>query len=149
MKIKLNKALIFLDIEATGLSIGSDRIVEICLLKVNPDNTTETMTERVNPQIPIPALVSKIHGIFDKDVSEALTFKELAPSLLKFIGNADFAGYNSNKYDIPLLAEEFLRAEIDFDLEGRKLVDVQNIFHIMEPRNLSAAYKFYCSKNIE
>jgi len=149
MNIKLNKALIFLDIEATGLSIGSDRIVEICLLKVNPDNSTETITERVNPEIPIPAFVSKIHGIYDKDVADCPTFKKLAPSLLKFIGNADFAGFNSNKYDIPLLAEEFLRAEVDFDLEGRKLVDVQNIFHNMEPRNLSAAYKFYCSKTIE
>lgn len=149
MNIKLTKPLIFLDIEATGLSIGSDRIVEICLLKVNTDNSTETLTERVNPEIPIPELVSKIHGIYDKDVKDCPNFKQLAPSLLKFIGNSDFAGYNSNKYDIPLLAEEFLRAEIDFDLEGRRLVDVQNIFHIMEPRNLGAAYKFYCSKSIE
>lgn len=149
MKIKLNKSIIFLDIEATGLSIGSDRIVEICLLKVNPDNSTETKTERINPEIPIPELVSKIHGIYDADVANCPTFKQLAPALLKFIGNSDFAGYNSNKYDIPLLAEEFLRAEVDFDLEGRNLVDVQNIFHIMEPRNLSAAYKFYCNKTIE
>ena len=149
MQIKLTKPLIFLDIEATGLSIGSDRIVEISFLKLNVDNTTETKTERVNPEIPIPALVSKIHGIYDKDIADAPTFKQLAPALLRFIGNADFAGYNSNKYDIPLLAEEFLRAEVDFDLEGRRLVDVQNIFHIMEPRNLSAAYKFYCSKSLE
>lgn len=149
MEIKLHKPLIFLDIEATGLSIGSDRIVEICLLKLNPDNSTETKTERVNPEIPIPDLVSKIHGIYDKDVIGLPTFKQLASALIKFIGNADFAGYNSNKYDIPLLAEEFLRAEVDFDLEGRKLVDVQNIFHFMEPRNLSAAYKFYCSKSLE
>lgn len=149
MQIKLHKPLIFLDIEATGLSIGSDRIVEICLLKVSPDNTTETKTVRINPEVPIPDVVSKIHGIYDKDIAEAPTFKEVAPSLLKFIGNADFAGYNSNKYDIPLLAEEFLRAEVDFDLEGRKLVDVQNIFHFMEPRNLKAAYKFYCDKPLE
>ena len=149
MHIKLNKPLIFIDIEATGLSIGSDRIVEISLLKVNTDNSTETKTERVNPEIPIPELVSKIHGIYDKDIASAKTFKQLAPALLQFIGNADFAGFNSNKFDIPLLAEEFLRAEVDFDLEGRKLVDVQNIFHFMEPRNLSAAYKFYCSKSLE
>lgn len=149
MNIKLNKSIIFLDIEATGLSIGSDRIVEICLLKVNPDNSTEIKTERINPEMPIPELVSKIHGIYDADVANCPTFKQLAPALLKFIGNSDFAGYNSNKYDIPLLAEEFLRAEVDFDLEGRNLVDVQNIFHIMEPRNLSAAYKFYCNKTIE
>ena len=149
MNIKLNKPLIFLDLEATGLSIGSDRIVEICLLKLNIDNSTEIKTQRINPQMPIPDVVSKIHGIYDKDVESCQTFKEAAPELLRFIGNADFAGYNSNKYDIPLLAEEFLRAEVDFELEGRKLVDVQNIFHFMEPRNLSAAYKFYCNKPLE
>ena len=149
MEVKLTKSLIFLDIEATGLSIGSDRIVEISFLKLNPDNTTESKTTRVNPQIPIPDFVSKIHGIYDKDIADSPTFKELGPTLIKFIGNSDFAGYNSNKYDIPLLAEEFLRAEIDFDLEGRKLIDVQNIFHFMEPRNLAAAYKFYCSKSLE
>jgi len=149
MQIKLSKPLIFLDIEATGLSIGSDRIVEISFVKLLPDNSTEIRTERVNPGIPIPDVVSKIHGIYDKDVADKPTFKELAPSLLKFIGNSDFAGYNSNKYDIPLLAEEFLRADIDFDLEGRKLIDVQNIFHYMEPRNLGAAYRFYCNKSIE
>ena len=146
MNIKLNKPIIFLDLEATGLNIGSDRIVEICLLKLNVDNTTETKTQRINPEMPIPDVVSQIHGIYDKDILDCQTFKEAAPELLRFIGNADFAGYNSNKYDIPLLAEEFLRAELDFDLDGRKLVDVQNIFHFMEPRNLSAAYKFYCNK---
>ncbi len=146
MNIKLNKPIIFLDLEATGLSIGSDRIVEICLLKLNIDNSTETKIQKINPEMPIPDVVSQIHGIYDKDVIDCQTFKQAAPELLRFIGNADFAGYNSNKYDIPLLAEEFLRAELDFDLEGRKLVDVQNIFHFMEPRNLSAAYKFYCNK---
>ncbi len=149
MELKLTKPLIFLDIEATGLSIGSDRIVEISLLKLNPDHSTETLTERVNPEMPIPDVVSKIHGIYDQDVANSLTWKQLAPSLIKFIGNADFAGYNSNKYDMPLLAEEFLRAEVDFDLEGRKLIDIQNIFHFMEPRNLSAAYKFYCQKPLD
>lgn len=146
MQINLTKPLIFLDIEATGLMVGSDRIVEISLVKVLPDNSTEIMTERVNPTIPIPAEVSKIHGIYDADVAACKTFKELAPTLLKFIGNADLAGYNSNKFDIPMLAEEFLRAEHDFDLSTRKLIDVQNIFHFMEPRNLAAAYKFYCGK---
>lgn len=146
MNIKLNKPIIFLDLEATGLSIGSDRIVEICLLKLNIDNSTETKTQKINPEMPIPDVVSQIHGIYDKDVIDCQTFKQAAPELLRFIGNADFAGYNSNKYDIPLLAEEFLRADFDFDLEGRRLVDVQNIFHFMEPRNLSAAYKFYCNK---
>jgi DNA polymerase-3 subunit epsilon len=149
MQIKLHKPLIFLDIEATGLSIGSDRIVEISLLKLNPDGSEEVKTERINPGIPIPEVVSKIHGIYDKDIVSAPTFKQIAPSLIKFIGNADLAGYNSNKYDIPLLAEEFLRAEVDFDLEGRRLIDVQNIFHFMEPRNLSAAFKFYCNKPLD
>lgn len=149
MQIKLTKSLIFIDLEATGLSVGSDRIVEISLLKVNPDNSTEVKTERVNPQIPIPELVSRIHGIYEKDIQDAKTFRELAPELLRFIGNSDFAGFNSNKFDIPMLAEEFLRAEADFDLEGRRLVDVQNIFHFMEPRNLAAAYRFYCGKSLE
>lgn len=146
MQIKLHKPLVFLDIEATGLSVGSDRIVEISLVKVLPDNSTEILTERVNPGIPIPELVSRIHGIYDQDVADCKSFKELAPTILKFIGNADLAGYNSNKFDVPMLAEEFLRAEQDFELEGRKLIDVQNIFHFMEPRNLAAAYKFYCGK---
>src|ERR1700748_927387 len=145
MQIKLTKPLIFIDLEATGLSVGSDRIVEISLLTLNLDNTTE----KINPEIPIPEIVSRIHGIYDKDIATAKTFKQLAPELLRFIGNADFAGFNSNKFDIPMLAEEFLRAEVDFDLEGRRLVDVQNIFHFMEPRNLSAAYKFYCDKPLE
>lgn len=146
MQVALSRPLIFLDLEATGLSVGSDRIVEISLIKMLPDNSTETMTERVNPGIPIPELVSKIHGIYDQDVAQCPTFKELAPVLHKFIGNADLAGYNSNKFDIPMLAEEFLRAEVDFDLDNRRLLDVQNIFHYMEPRNLAAAYKFYCGK---
>src|SRR5436190_11169930 len=149
MQIKLTRPLIFLDIEATGLSVGSDRIVEISLVKLMPDNSTQTKTERINPGIPIPETVSKIHGIYDQDVAGSPTFKQLAPALLQFIGNADLAGYNSNKFDIPMLAEEFLRAEVDFDLEGRKLVDVQNIFHFMEPRNLQAAYRFYCNKPLE
>lgn len=149
MNLKLTKPLIFLDIESTGLNVGADRIVEIALLKLNPDGSREDKTERINPGIPIPDLVSRIHGIYDKDVAEAPSFKQVAPALLRFIGTADFAGYNSNKFDIPLLAEEFLRAEVDFDLEGRRLIDVQNIFHFMEPRNLAAAYRFYCNKTME
>ena len=149
MTIQLTKPLIFIDLEATGLSVGSDRIVEISMLKVNVDNSVEIKTERVNPEMPIPDVVSKIHGIYDKDIAEAKTFKQLAPELLRFIGHGDFAGFNSNKFDIPMLAEEFLRAEAEFDLEGRRLVDVQNIFHFMEPRNLAAAYKFYCGKALE
>ncbi|MCE3229995.1 MAG: polymerase subunit epsilon, partial [Bacteroidetes bacterium] len=104
---------------------------------------------KINPEMPIPEKVSKIHGIYDKDIADSPTFKQAAPELLRFIGNSDFAGYNSNKYDIPLLAEEFLRVEADFDLKGRRLIDVQNIFHFMEPRNLSAAYRFYCNSTLE
>ncbi|HQQ94982.1 MAG TPA: exonuclease domain-containing protein [Bacteroidia bacterium] len=149
MQLKLNKALVFLDLETTGLNVGSDRIVEISLLKVNTDNTEESLTRRVNPGMPIPLASSKIHGIYDKDVQDEASFKDLAPQLVKFIGNGDFAGFNSNKFDIPVLVEEFLRADVEFDLESRKLVDVQNIFHFMEPRNLKAAYKFYCGKGLE
>lgn len=148
MKLNLTRPLVFFDIEATGLSVGSDRIVEICLLKVNADNTTETKTLRINPGIPIPEVVSKIHGIYDKDVADCPPFKQIAPMLQQFIGNADLAGFNSNKFDVPLLVEEFLRAEVDFDFKNRRLVDVQNIFHYMEPRNLAAAYKFYCDKEL-
>ncbi len=147
--LQLARPVAFIDLETTGLSVGSDRIVEISMLKLNIDNSSEVKTKRVNPEMPIPNLVSKIHGIYDKDIIDSPTFKQLAPELIKFIGNSDFAGFNSNKFDIPILVEEFLRAEADFDLEGRKLVDVQNIFHIMEPRNLSAAYKFYCQKPLE
>ncbi|MBK9284119.1 MAG: 3'-5' exonuclease [Sphingobacteriaceae bacterium] len=149
MKIHLTKPLVFLDIEATGLIIGLDRIVEISLLKVNVNNETEIKTVKVNPEIPIPELVSQIHGIYDKDVIDLPVFKQVAPDLLKFIGNADLAGFNSNKFDVPLLAEEFLRVGLDFDMKGRRLIDVQNIFHYMEPRNLAAAYKFYCDSKIE
>jgi DNA polymerase III subunit epsilon len=149
MHLNLNKPLIFLDIEATGLIIGLDRIVEISLLKVNTDNSSDIKTLRINPEMPIPEKVSKIHGIYEKDIKDSPTFKQAAAELLAFIGNADFAGYNSNKFDMPLLAEEFLRVGAEFDLKDRRLIDVQNIFHFMEPRNLSAAYKFYCNRQLE
>lgn len=148
MNINLNKPLAFFDLETTGVSVGSDRIVEISIVRVNINNTTDTLTKRVNPTIPIPEASSKIHGIYDKDIADCQTFKELAPQLSQFLQNCDLAGFNSNKFDVPILVEEFLRAEIDFDLKNRKLIDVQNIFHIMEPRNLSAAYKFYCNKTL-
>jgi DNA polymerase-3 subunit epsilon len=146
MHLNLTKPLAFFDLETTGVNVASDRIVEISIVRVNIDNTTEILTRKVNPTIPIPESSSKIHGIYDKDVMDCPTFKELAPTLSKFLTNCDLAGFNSNKFDVPVLAEEFLRADIDFDLRNRKLIDVQNIFHIMEPRNLSAAYKFYCEK---
>ena len=149
MKLNLTRPLAFIDLETTGLSVASDRIIEICILKVNVDNGTETKTMRINPEMPITPESSRITGIKDEDVKDCKTFKQVATELAQFIGNADIAGYNSNKFDVPLLLEEFLRAEIDFDLSSRKLIDVQNIFHFMEPRTLAAAYKFYCDKKIE
>lgn len=149
MNIKLTRPLAFIDIEGTGLTIGRDRIVEISVLRVDPDTTRHVYTRRINPEMPIPPEVTLIHGITDADVAEAPTFKALAHELLRFLGNADLAGYNSNKYDIPLLVDEFIRAEVEFDFRNRRLIDVQNIFHKMEQRTLAAAYKFYCDKNIE
>lgn len=149
MQLNLTKPLAFFDLETTGVNVGSDRIVEISIIRVNIDNTTNILTKKVNPTIPIPEFTSKIHGIYDKDVIDCLTFKELAPQLAQFLTNCDLAGFNSNKFDVPILIEEFLRADVDFDLRNRKLIDVQNIFHIMEPRNLTAAYKFYCNKPLE
>jgi len=147
--LNLKRPLCFLDLETTGINIGKDRIVEICLIKVMPDGAEEVLEQRINPEMPIPAEVTALHGISDFDVKDKPTFKEFAPSLLKFIGNSDLAGFNALRFDIPLLVEEFMRAEIDFDIRTRRIVDVQNIFHKMEPRNLSAAYKFYCNKELE
>lgn len=149
MKLNLTKPLAFFDLETTGINVGSDRIIDICILKAYPDGSTETRTWRVNPGIPIPEFSSKIHGIYDKDVQDSPSFKTIAPQLAVFLDNCDLAGYNSNKFDVPVLVEEFLRAEVDFELKNRRLIDVQNIFHLMEPRNLSAAYKFYCNKPLE
>lgn len=148
MTLKLNRPLAIFDLETTGVNVGSDRIVEISIIKMNPDGSEETFTRRVNPEIPIPAVTTAIHGISDADVAFEPTFKELAPQIIRFLQNCDLGGYNSNKFDVPLLVEEFLRAGSDFDLKNRRLVDVQNIFHKMEPRTLSAAYKFYCGKEL-
>ena len=148
MKLNLTRPLAFIDLETTGVNVASDRIVEISVLKVMPDHTEEVYTKRLNPGIPIPAGATKIHGISDEDVADAPKFAQLASELIRFIGNSDFGGYNSTKFDIPLLVEEFLRVGVDFDMKGRRFVDVQNIFHKMEQRTLSAAYKFYCDKEI-
>ncbi|MCJ8209838.1 DNA polymerase III subunit epsilon [Mucilaginibacter sp. RS28] len=148
MKLNLKRPLAFFDIEATGTNIGSDRIVEIAVIKLNPDGSEETRSWRVNPEIPIPFEVSVIHGIYDEHIKDEKTFKELAAEIAEFIGDSDLAGFNSNKFDIPMLMEEFLRADVSFDLENRHLVDVQNIFHQMEQRTLKAAYRFYCEKDI-
>ncbi len=149
MALNLKKPLVVLDLETTGLNLVTDKIIECCLLKINVNGTKKTLTHLINPEIPIPQETTKIHGIKDEDVLGRPTFKDLSVELNNFIGNADLAGYNSNKFDIPFLIEEFLKAGIDFSLKGRRLIDVQNIFHKMEPRNLKAAYKFYCGKDIE
>ena len=149
MKLNLERPLVFFDLETTGTNVGKDAIVEISLLKLLPTGEVIKLTERINPGRPIPQEVSNIHGIYDKDVKDKPLFKDLAPSLNEFLKDCDLAGFNSNKFDIPLLVEEFLRVGVDFDLRGRHFVDVQNIFHKMEPRNLKAAYKFYCDKNLE
>ncbi len=148
MELKLTRPLVFFDLETTGIKVATDRIVELCLFRIQPDGSTKIKTQRINPEIPIPPEVTAIHGITDEDVKDAPTFKMVAHELLQFLEGCDLAGYNSNHFDIPLLVEEFLRAEVDFDLKGRRFVDVQNIFHKMEPRNLSAAYKFYCGKEL-
>lgn len=148
MKLNLKRPLAFFDLEATGINVGSDRIVEIAILKAMPDGTELILTKRINPEMPIPLVTSLIHGIYDEDIKDAETFKSAAREIADFIGDADLAGYNSNKFDIPMLLEEFLRVGIDFDMTDRKFVDVQNIFHQMEQRTLKAAYKFYCEKDI-
>jgi DNA polymerase-3 subunit epsilon len=148
MKLNLKRPLAFFDLEATGINVSSDRIVEISILKAMPNGTEEVLTLKINPTIPIPLETSLIHGIYDEDIKDAKTFKEAAPEIIEFLGDADLAGYNSNKFDIPMLVEEFLRAGINFDIDQRKFVDVQNIFHQMEQRTLKAAYQFYCGKDI-
>lgn len=149
MKLNLKRALAFFDLETTGVNVASDRIVEISILKAMPDGTEDIKTMRINPGMPIPLESSLIHGIYDEDVARELTFKQAGEELARFLDDCDLAGYNSNKFDIPVLMEEFLRAGIDFDIEKRHFVDVQNIFHQMEQRTLRAAYQFYCGKVIE
>jgi len=149
MPLNLHKPLCFFDLETTGTDIAKDRIVEISILKLFPNHNKESHTWRVNPGVPIPAEVTAIHGISDEDVDDEPTFDELAPIIFNFIKDSDLAGYNSNRFDIPLLAEEMLRAGVDFDLKNTQKIDVQNIFHKKEKRTLEAAYKFYCNKNLD
>jgi DNA polymerase III subunit epsilon len=148
MQLNLTRPLVFFDLETTGVHVGSDRIVQICLLKIMPDQTETVRNYLVNPEMPIPPVTTAIHGITDEDVKDKPTFRQLSKEIALFIGNSDLAGYNSNKFDVPLLVEEFLRCDVDFDLKNRNLIDVQNIFHKMEQRTLRAAYKFYCSKEL-
>ena len=149
MQLNLKNPLLFFDIESTGLNVATDRIVEISAVKVFPDGHTEVKTRRINPTIPISEESRRIHGISDEDVKDCPTFQQIAKSLAQWMTGCDIAGYNSLKFDIPMLAEEFLRAGVSFDFRKRNLVDVQNIFHKMEQRTLSAAYKFYCHKDLE
>lgn len=148
MKLNLKRPIVFLDLETTGVDPAKDRIVEISLVKVMPDGSQEVKTRRLNPEMHIPEAASAVHGIHDEDVANCPTFREISKSLWSYISGCDFAGYNSNKFDIPVLVEEFLRAGIDVDMDKCRFIDVQNIFHRMEQRTLVAAYKFYCGKDL-
>ena len=149
MQLKLKRPLLFFDIESTGLDISTDRIVEISMVKVMPDGSRQVKTRRVNPTIPIPEAARAVHGISDEDVKDCPTFAQLAKSMYQWMEGCDIAGYNSISFDVPLLAEEFMRAGIEPDFHDRDMVDVQVIFYKKEPRTLSGAYKFYCDKNLE
>lgn len=148
MKLQLKRPLIFFDLETTGVNVSKDRIVELSYIKVFPDGTDEQKTRLINPEMPIPPASTAIHHITDEDVKDAPTFKQLAKSLFSIFEGCDIAGYNSNKFDVPLLVEEFARAGITFNLADHKFIDVQNIFHKMEQRTLVAAYRFYCDKEL-
>ena len=148
MKLNLKNPIVFFDLETTGINVSSDRIVEITYLKVEPNGNKTSKTLRINPQMHIPEQASAVHGIYDQDVADCPTFRQVAASIAKDIEGCDLAGYNSINFDIPLLVEEFLRADVDIDLKKRKFVDVMVIFYKQEPRNLSAAYKFYCGKDL-
>jgi DNA polymerase-3 subunit epsilon len=149
LNLKLKRPIAFLDLETTGINISSDRIVEISVLKISPDGREEWMSTRVNPEMPIPPKSTAIHGISDDDVASSPTFREIAKKLVSFIEGCDLAGYNAIKFDIPVLAEEFLRINIDFNFRKRRYVDVQVIFHKKEQRTLTAAYLFYCKKELQ
>ena len=149
MELNLKNPIVFFDLETTGIDVVNDRIVEISYIKVFPNGTEEQKTQRINPEMPIPDQSSQIHGIYDDDIKDMPPFKNYAKTFVKVIEGADLAGFNSNKFDIPLLAEEFLRVGVDFDFSKRRFIDVQVIFHKMERRTLIAAYKFYCGKNLE
>jgi DNA polymerase-3 subunit epsilon len=149
MKLNLKRPIIFFDLETTGVDTAKDRIVEVSMIKVMPDGEEVVRTRRINPQMHIPEEASAIHGIKDEDVKDAPTFAQVAKSMAQFIEGCDFGGFNSNRFDLPMLVEEFLRAGVDVDFKRRRFIDVQNIFHKMEQRTLVAAYKFYCDKDLE
>jgi DNA polymerase-3 subunit epsilon len=149
LELNLRRPIAFIDLETTGINVSTDRIVEISVLKINPGGKEEWMSSQVNPEMPIPPKSTAIHGIKDADVANAPTFKEIAKNLAAFIEGCDLAGYNAVKFDIPVLAEEFLRVNFDFSFRKRKYIDVQVIFYKKEQRTLAAAYLFYCKKNLE
>jgi len=149
MPLQLKKPLAFIDLETTGTNLACDRIIEIAIVRINTDGSKVIKRKLVNPEITIPSGASDVHGITDDMVKEAPTFKQIANEIKQFIENCDLAGYNSNRFDIPLLVEEFLRAGLEFEITSRKLLDVQRIYHQMEQRTLGAAYRFYCNKTLE
>ncbi|MGB3468000.1 MAG: 3'-5' exonuclease [Cyclobacteriaceae bacterium] len=149
MNLNLKKPLAFFDLETTGTNISNDRIVEISIVKITVKGEQLIKTRKINPEMPIPLETSLIHGIYEEDIKDAPTFKQIAKSLADFIEGCDLAGFNILKFDVPVLVEEFLRADINFDISKRKLVDAQKIFFMMEKRNLSSAYKFYCGKEMQ
>jgi len=147
-KLNLKNPLVVFDLETTGTQISQDRIVEIAMVKAMPDGTVEEKCRKINPTIPIPNETSLIHGIYDEDVKDEPTFAQIAKSLAQYLEGCDLAGFNVIGFDVPMLVEEFLRANVDFDIDNRKIVDAQKLFHMMEKRNLTAAYKFYCDKDL-
>lgn len=149
MKLNLTRPIAFIDLETTGINISNDRIVEIAIVKILPDGTSQVKRKLINPLIPIPSGASDVHGITDDMVKDAPSFKQVANEIKQFMDNCDMGGYNSNRFDVPMLIEEFLRAGVSFSVDGRKLVDVQKVFHMMEQRTLGAAYKFYCNKVLD
>ncbi len=148
MNLQLERPIAFIDLETTGVNIGNDRIVEIAIVKISPDGSKQVKRKLINPTMPIPPSSTEIHGITDDMVKDAPTFKQVANEVKQFIEHCDLAGYNSNRFDIPMLVEEFLRCDLNIDIENRKLLDVQKVYHMMEQRTLSAAYKFYCNKEL-
>jgi len=149
MKLTLSRPIAFIDLETTGINISTDKIIELAIVKILPDGTKQVKRKLLNPQMPIPKSSTDVHGITDEMVKDAPTFKQVANEVKQFLDNCDMGGYNSNRFDVPMLIEEFLRIGLDFSVDGRKMVDVQKVFHLMEQRTLGAAYKFYCSKTLE
>ncbi len=147
--LQLTRPIAFIDLETTGVNLSKDRIVELAIVKIMPDGSRVAKRKLINPQMPIPQASSDIHGITDEMVKDAPTFKDVSNEVKQFLENCDLGGYNSNRFDIPILMEEFLRAEMDVDLSTRRMVDVQHIFYTMQPRTLSAAYEFFCNKELE